>query len=92
MNDIHETLRAAESGDTGAMLELSEQDVYKRQVFLTLEGVEDRDAAEKLRGELLYIDRAHAVELDEDTNCLLYTSASSLRTRTSPTCRPTAAA
>ena len=37
-------------------------------VFLTLEGVEDRDAAEKLRGELLYIDRAHAVELDEDTN------------------------
>ena len=39
-------------------------------VFLTLEGVEDRDAAEKLRGELLYIDRAHAVELDEDTNFL----------------------
>ena len=39
-------------------------------MFLTLEGVEDRDAAEKLRGELLYIDRAHAVELDEDTNFL----------------------
>ena len=39
-------------------------------VFLCVEGVADRDAAEKLRGELLYIDRAHAVELDEDTNFL----------------------
>lgn len=39
-------------------------------VFLNIEGVTDRDAAEKLRGELLYIDRAHAVELDSDTNFL----------------------
>ena len=39
-------------------------------VFLSVEGVADRNAAEKLRGELLYIDRAHAVELDEDTNFL----------------------
>ena len=39
-------------------------------VYLSVEGVDDRDAAEKLRGELLYIDRAHAVELDEDTNFL----------------------
>ncbi len=37
-------------------------------VFMNVEGVSDRDAAEKLRGTLLYIDRAHAVELDEDTN------------------------
>lgn len=37
-------------------------------VFLSIEGVTDRNAAEKLRGELLYIDRAHAVALDEDTN------------------------
>lgn len=39
-------------------------------VFLNVEGVTDRDAAEKLRGTKLYIDRAHAVELDEDTNFL----------------------
>ena len=36
-------------------------------VFMNVEGVSDRDAAEKLRGTLLYIDREHAVELDEDT-------------------------
>lgn len=39
-------------------------------VFINVEGVEDRDAAEKLRGTMLYIDRAHAVELDEDSNFL----------------------
>ena len=39
-------------------------------VFMNVEGVEDRDAAEKLRGTLLYIDRAHAVVLDEDTTFL----------------------
>jgi len=37
-------------------------------VFMNVEGVTDRDMAEKLRGTLLYIDRAHAVELDGDTN------------------------
>ena len=43
-------------------------------VFMNVEGVSDRDQAEKLRGTLLYIDRAHAVELDEDTTflCDLY--------------------
>ncbi len=35
-------------------------------VFLTLEGVNDRDAAETLRGARLYVDRAHARELGED--------------------------
>ena len=39
-------------------------------VFMNVEGVTDRDAAEALRGTLLYIDRAHAVALDEDTNFL----------------------
>ena len=34
-------------------------------VFLTFEGVEDRNAAEALRGARLYVDRAHARELDE---------------------------
>ena len=43
-------------------------------VFMNVEGVGDRDAAEKLRGTRLYIDRAHAVELDEDSTflCDLY--------------------
>lgn len=36
--------------------------------YLMVEGVKDRDQAEKLRGQLLYVDRAHAVELPEDTN------------------------
>ncbi len=35
-------------------------------VYLKLEGVNDRNAAETLRGEALYVDRAHAVELGED--------------------------
>ncbi len=39
-------------------------------VYMNVEGVSDRDAAEKLRGTKLYIDRAHAVQLDEDTNFL----------------------
>ena len=34
-------------------------------VYLTLEGVEDRDAAEKLRGTQLYVDRQHARPLQD---------------------------
>lgn len=36
-------------------------------VFLRMEGVNTRNDAENMRGTLLYIDRAHAVELDEDS-------------------------
>ena len=36
-------------------------------MFFNIQGIEDRNAAERLRGELVYIDRAHAVELDEDS-------------------------
>ena len=39
-------------------------------VFMMVEGVADRNQAEKLRGEMVYIDRAHAVELDEDSTFL----------------------
>ena len=39
-------------------------------VYMNVEGVSDRDAAEALRGTKLYIDRAHAVALDEDSNFL----------------------
>ena len=37
-------------------------------VYMTFEGVTDRNGAEALRGEFLYIDRAHAVQLPEDAN------------------------
>ena len=36
-------------------------------VFFHMEGIDDRNAAERLREELVYVDRAHAVELDEDS-------------------------
>ena len=39
--------------------------VREDDVFLTLEGVADRNAAEALRGVQLWVDRAHARELGE---------------------------
>lgn len=39
--------------------------VQKDDVYLTLEGVDDRNAAEKLRGMQLWVDRAHAKALEE---------------------------
>lgn len=44
---------------TGARLSQSD-------VFLTLEGVDDRNAAESLRGVKLYVDRGHARQLDDN--------------------------
>lgn len=41
--------------------------VQKDDVYLTLEGIADRNEAEKLRGTQLWVDRANAVELDEDS-------------------------
>ena len=35
-------------------------------VYLFIEGVDDRNAAEKLRGRYLLVDRAHAAQLGED--------------------------
>jgi len=40
-------------------------------VYMMFEGVNDRNAAELLRGRFLYIDRAHAIELDEDENFIV---------------------
>ena len=39
-------------------------------VFLRIEGIETRNDAEEMRGTALYIDRAHAVALDNDSNFL----------------------
>ncbi len=41
---------------------------YDGFAFLTLKGVADRDAAEALRGYAVYVDREHAIDLDEDEN------------------------
>lgn len=35
-------------------------------VYMMFDGIRDRDAAERVRGQLLYIDREHAVKLPED--------------------------
>lgn len=40
--------------------------VHDGFAYVTLEGVNDRDAAEALRGTQLWIDRAHACQLPED--------------------------
>ena len=53
-------------GDGYATLTILSCRVQKEDVFLTLAGVQDRDAAEKLRGTKLYVDRANARELSED--------------------------
>ncbi len=55
-------------GEEYVMREVEVNRVDDDAVYMTFEGVNDRDAAEKLRGEMLYIDREHSVELGEDEN------------------------
>lgn len=38
---------------------------------LQLDGIKDRNAAEALRGVKVFVDRAHAIELDEDENFIV---------------------
>ena len=61
-------------GDVYAPMGIAVNRVSPDAVYMNVEGVADRDQAEKLRGTVLYIDRAHAVALDEDTTflCDLY--------------------
>lgn len=40
---------------------------HKNQILLTLEGVHNRDEAEALRGQWLFVDEEDAVELEDDT-------------------------
>ncbi len=55
-------------GEEYIMREVEVSRVDDDAVYMSFEGVNDRDAAEKLRGEMLYIDREHSVELGEDEN------------------------
>lgn len=54
-------------GDVFEEIHLTVNRVSPEAVFFNIDGIVDRNAAERLRGELVYIDRAHAVELDEDS-------------------------
>ena len=58
-------------GEAFEPLALTVNRVTADAAFVTIEGVSDREQAEKLRGELLYIDRAHALELDQDATFLV---------------------
>lgn len=40
-------------------------------VYLHFDGIDDRNLAESIRGNFLYVDRAHAVELEEDENFIV---------------------
>ena len=62
------TLAYLKRGEAFVPLRLRVNRRAQDAVYLSVEGVESRDAAEELRGELVYIDRAHAVALDEDSN------------------------
>ena len=62
------TLAYFKRGDQYGPVKLKVNRLAPDAVYLNIEGVEDRNQAERLRGELLYIDRAHAVELDEDSD------------------------
>ena len=57
-------------GDAYEPVRLTVSRVTPEAVFLYIDGIRDRTEAEKLRGELLYVDRAHALELDEDSTFL----------------------
>ena len=61
-------------GDSYEPIHMTVNRISPDAIFFNVEGVNDRNAAERLRGELVYIDRAHAVELDEDSTflCDLY--------------------
>ena len=53
-------------GEAYEAVTVDEVSVREDGVYLRLNGVQDRDAAEKQRNLMLYVDRAHAVELGED--------------------------
>jgi len=55
-----------EAGKEYRKVTIDEVSVRDDGVYLRLEGAKDRDDAEKQRGWMLYIDRAHARELDEN--------------------------
>ena len=53
-------------GDKYEAVQVTDARVQKDDVYLKLEGVDDRNEAEKLRNIQLWVDRENAVELGED--------------------------
>lgn len=53
-------------GDGYEPIKITGARLQKGEVYLTIEGLETRDAAEAMRGTMLYIDREHARELGDD--------------------------
>ena len=53
-------------GETYEEMTVSDARVQGDDVYLKLEGIDDRNEAEKLRGVQLWVDRENAVELGED--------------------------
>ena len=53
-------------GDLYEKAEIADVSVRDDGIYLRLNGVNDRDSAEKQRGFMLYVDRAHARELEEN--------------------------
>ena len=54
-------------GENYRRVEIKVRKVNEDAVYLRMEGVLTRNDAEEVRGTKLYIDREHAVELDEDS-------------------------
>ena len=54
-------------GEGYKQVSISVRRVGEDAIFLRMEGVETRNDAETMRGTQLFIDRANAVELDEDS-------------------------
>ena len=54
-------------GESYRKVEIKVRKVNEDAVYLRMEGVITRNDAEEVRGTKLYIDREHAVELDEDS-------------------------
>ena len=55
------------AGEAYKKVSISVRRVGEDAIFLRMEGVETRNDAETMRGTQLFIDRANAVELDEDS-------------------------
>ena len=54
-------------GENYRKVSIKVRKVNEDAVYLRMEGVETRNDAEEVRGTQLFIDREHAVELDEDS-------------------------
>lgn len=54
-------------GDCFEEIHMTVNRISPDAIFFNIDGINDRNDAERLRGELVYVDREHAVELDEDS-------------------------